>query len=85
MHKGSEHHQILCGTLGRFVMSYSFDGLTKKQALNFVQQVLYGLSAKELDKLFARHINEFHDADKLFKDVKKQYHCLCDLVRIMTV
>lgn len=52
-------------------MSFSFNNLTKKQALDFVQEILYKLSSKELDTLFAHHINEFHNADKHFRNVSE--------------
>lgn len=53
------------------VMTYSIDGLTKKQALDFMQKALHELTAKELDNLFAYHINRFHFASTLFRKVKK--------------
>ena len=50
---------------------YSFDNITKKQAKEFVEKILFDMSNKELDKLFSNHIKEFMLPRSEFKLTRK--------------
>ena len=46
---------------------YSFDNITKKQAKEFVDKILFDMTVSELDKLFSKHISEYVSPVREFK------------------
>jgi len=46
---------------------YSFDNITKKQAKEFVDKILFDMTVSELDKLFSKHISEYVSPFREFK------------------